>query len=86
MERVLDDAADELRREEVGEFRGERRGDGVEVDALVSLEAAGGPDFSYVRNVRPRGESSGAEQLRFAKRPRLPRARSLVASLCRVTL
>ena len=39
VERVLDDAADELRREEVGEFRGEGRGDGVEVGALVILES-----------------------------------------------
>ena len=54
VERVLDDAADELRREDVGEFGGERRGDGVEVVALVSLEAAGGPDLSYVRNARSR--------------------------------
>ena len=57
MERVLDDAADELRREDVGEFWGERRGDGVEVILLVSLEAAGGPDFSHVRNIISRGES-----------------------------
>ena len=57
MERVLDDAADELRREEVGEFWGERRGDGVEVVLLVSPEAAGGPDFLYVRNAISCGES-----------------------------
>ena len=40
VERVLDDAADQLRREEVGELRGEGRGDGVEVGALVISEAA----------------------------------------------
>ena len=51
VERVLDDAADHLRREEVGELRGEGRDEGVEVALLVSLEAAGGPDFSYVRNI-----------------------------------
>ena len=44
---------------------GQSRGDGVEVVALVSLEAAGGPDFLYVRNARSRGESSaGAEKNR----------------------
>ncbi len=36
VERVLDDAADQLRREEVGELRGEGRGEGVEVGALGS--------------------------------------------------
>ena len=78
MERVLDDAADELRREDVGEFWGERRGDGVEVVALVSLEAAGGPDFLYVRNVRPRGEScAGAEKNRVG--PTVPLYSSVIS-------
>ena len=78
MERVLDDAADELRREEVGEFWGEGRCEGVEVVALVSLEAAGGPDFLYVRNVRPRGEScAGAEKNRVG--PTVPLYSSVIS-------
>ena len=40
VERVLDDAADELRREEVGELRGEGCDDGVQLGALVLSEAA----------------------------------------------
>ena len=48
MERVLGDAADELRREEVGELRGEGRGDGVEVGALVFFDAARRADLSEV--------------------------------------
>ena len=48
MERVLDDAADQLRREEVGEFRGEGRGEGVEVGALVGAEAARRAHFLQV--------------------------------------
>ena len=56
VERVLDDAADHLRRE-TRELGDERSGDGVEVVLLVSLEAAGGPDFSHVRNIISRGES-----------------------------
>ena len=61
MERVLDDAADELRREDVGEFWGERIRERVEVVALVSLEAAGGPDFLYVRIVRTCFDTCAAE-------------------------
>ena len=40
MERVLDDMADHLRREEVGELRGEGRDEGVEVSAFVVPDAA----------------------------------------------
>ena len=40
VERVFDDAADQLRRKDVGEFRGEGCGERVEVVALVSLDAA----------------------------------------------
>ena len=40
MEGVLDDEADYLRREAVGEFRGERFCEGVEVVALVVVDAA----------------------------------------------
>ena len=53
VERVLDDAADQLRREEVGEFRGEGCDDGVEVGALVFIEAARGADLSEVHVVQP---------------------------------
>ena len=89
MERVLDDAADELWREDVGEFWGKRRGDGVEVVALVSLEAAGGPDFSYVRNIISRGEScAGAVARRRCRalvakrrRPRCVRPRGYLGLL-----
>ena len=52
VERVLDDAADQLRREEVGEFRGEGRGEGVEVGALVGSEVARRAHFLQV-NVAP---------------------------------
>ena len=48
MERVLDDAAGQLRREEVGELRGEGRGEGVEVGALVILQAPRRDHFSQV--------------------------------------
>ena len=62
MERVLDDAADHLRRE-VGELRGEGRGEGVEVVALVLSEAARRDHFPQVRVVRLRGEGgAGAEE------------------------
>ena len=50
VEGVLDDEAEYLRRE-VGEFRGERCGEGVEVDALVGFEAARGDHFLDVRVV-----------------------------------
>ena len=50
MEGVLDDEADYLRREtSVGEFRGERCSDGVEVVVLVLLYAARGSHFPDVR-------------------------------------
>ena len=48
VERVLDDAADQLRREEVGELRGEGRGEGVEVGALVILQASRRDHFLQV--------------------------------------
>ena len=48
MERVFDDAADHLRREQ-RQLRGECRGDGVEVGALVFFDAARGADLSEVR-------------------------------------
>ena len=48
MEGVLDDEADYLRRE-VGEMRGERCGEGVELVALVAAEAARGDHFLDVR-------------------------------------
>ena len=48
MERVFDDAADHLRREQ-RQLRDERRGDGVEVGALVFIEAARGADLSEVQ-------------------------------------
>ena len=52
VERVLDDAADNLRREtSVGELRDEYRCDGVEVGALVAAEAARGDHFLDVRVV-----------------------------------
>ena len=60
MERVLDDAADQLRREEVGEFRGEGRGEGVEVGALVGSEVARRAHFLQV-NVAPRPRHSSGE-------------------------
>ena len=63
MERVLDDAADQLRREEMGEFRGKGRGEGVEVVALVLSDAARRDHFPDVRVVRLRGEGgAGAEE------------------------
>ena len=62
MERVLDDSPDHLRRE-TRELLEERRGDGVEVGALVILEAARRAHFSYVRVVRFCGEGgAGAEE------------------------
>ena len=62
MERVLDDAADHLRRE-VGEFRSEGRGEGVEVVALVLSEAARRDHFPDVRVGPARGEGgAGAEE------------------------
>ena len=42
MEPVLDDLADELRRQEVRELRRQRLGEGGEVGTLVGLEASGG--------------------------------------------
>ena len=54
VEGVLDDEADYLRRE-VGEMRGERCGEGVEVDALVGFEAARGDHFLDVYVGRVRG-------------------------------
>ena len=47
MERVLDDAADELRREQ-RKLRDKRRGEGVEVGALVGAEAARRAHFLQV--------------------------------------
>ena len=47
VERVLDDAADHLRREQ-RQLRDKRRGDGVEVGALVFFDAARGADLSEV--------------------------------------
>ena len=41
VEPVLDDFADELRRQEVRELRRQRSGEGLEVGAFVGLEAAG---------------------------------------------
>ena len=77
VERVLGDAADELRRED-WQLRSERIRERVEVVALVSLEAAGGPDFLYVRNVRPRGEScAGAEKNRVG--PTVPLYSSVIS-------
>ena len=62
VEGVLDDEADYLRRE-VGEMRGERCGEGVEVVALVAAEAARGDHFLEVRVGRVRGEGgAGAEE------------------------
>ena len=55
VEGVLDDEADNLRRE-VGEMRGERCGEGVEVVALVAAEAARRDHFLQVRVVRFCGE------------------------------
>ena len=49
---------DHLRREVVGEMRGERCGEGVEVVALVAAEAARGDHFLDVRVGRARGELS----------------------------
>ena len=86
VEGVLDDAADHLRRE-VGEMRGERCGDGVEVGALVVVDAARGDHFLEVRVVRVgrvRGDGgAGAEEDRderargalSAPAPRPPRTR-----------
>ena len=47
VERVLDDAADQLRREEVGELRGEGRGEGVEVEpaGCIGLPRASPPSL-----------------------------------------
>ena len=66
VEGVLDDEADYLRRE-LGEMRGERCGEGVEVVALVLSEAARRDHFLdvriYVRVGRVRGErGAGAEE------------------------
>ena len=58
VEGVLDDEADYLRRE-VGEMRGERCGEGVEVVALVAAEAARGDHFPDIR-VRPAPVEGGA--------------------------
>ena len=49
MEPVLDDLADELRREEVRELRRQRLGEGLEVGAFVGLEAAGVENPAEVR-------------------------------------
>ena len=63
MEGVLDDDADQLLREAVGEFRGERFGEGVEVVARVVVDAARGDHFLEVRVGRVRGEGgAGAEE------------------------
>ena len=65
MEGVLDDEADYLRRE-VGEMRGERCGEGVELVALVAAEAARGDHFLDVRVGRLRGgRGAGAEEDRY---------------------
>ena len=53
VERVLDDAADHLRREEVGELRGEGRDEGLEVSAFVLSDAARRADFPNVSVGRP---------------------------------
>ena len=60
VEGVLDDEADYLRRE-VGEMRGERCGEGVEVDALVGFEAARGDHFLQVRVGPVRGNGFPAD-------------------------
>ena len=72
VEGVLDDEADYLRRE-VGEMRGERCGEGVEVVALVAAEAARRDHFLDVRVGRLRGgRGAGAEvRRRIGKRLRL---------------
>ena len=63
VERVFDDAADQLRRKDVGEFRGEGCGERVEVVALVSLDAARRDHFPDVRVGRSRGKrGAGADQ------------------------
>ena len=49
MEPVLDDLADELRRQEVRELRRQRLGEGGEVGAFVVLEAAGVENPAEVR-------------------------------------
>ena len=60
---MLDDDADQLLREEVGELRGEGRDEGVEVDALVSFDATRRDHFPDVRVVRFCGEGgAGAEE------------------------
>ena len=48
--RVLDHAADHLRREQ-RQLRDKRRGDGVEVGALVFFDAARGADLPDVKPV-----------------------------------
>ena len=64
MEGVLDDEADYLRRE-VGEMRGERCGEGIEVVALVLSEAARCDHFPDIRVVGFCGEGgAGAVQLK----------------------
>ena len=63
VEGVLDDTADDLRREEVGEFRGERFGEGIEVVAMVAAETARHHHFLDVRVVRFCWEGgAGAEE------------------------
>ena len=82
VEGVLDDEADYLRRE-VGEMRGERCGEGVEVVALVPAEAARRDHFLDVRVVRFCGEGgAGAEEDREDGRTGLMRlARRLSRAL-----
>ena len=61
VERVLDHAANHLRREQ-RQLRDERRSDGVEVGALVFFDAARGADLSEVSVGRLRGiGSAGAK-------------------------
>jgi hypothetical protein len=48
VEPVLDNLADELRRQEVRELRRQRLGDGGEVGSFVGLEAAGADNSAQV--------------------------------------
>ena len=66
VEGVLDDAADDLRREEVDEFRGERFGEGIEVVAMVAAETARHHHFLDVRVVRFCGERGAVGETPFA--------------------
>ena len=52
VEPELHNVADHLRREEMGEFRGKRREERVEMGALVFAEAARGGNFLQVIHIR----------------------------------